>query len=530
MISNPEQVPVQQPGEDVEWKRAHPAFMATALLRNLRGFIFPLVIVLLGDQGRGSRTGSLIFFAISAAILLLSGVVGIIQWRVYRYALTPERLLVNSGLIFKQERAIPYQRIQTVNLEEAPLDRLFGVSRMKIETAAGGSGESEVELKAVKRSDALALRERLLRARSEHGLAETLAGVATDGESLPEPMTAGDLVSSGELIRKLTTGELLLAGATSGTIGPALAIVGIGVQFADDIVPQRWWNRVPWDEVSGASTNLRVVAALILIVAVFAWVLAIAGTVLTYYGFELRRDGEHLVVQYGLLDRKRTTIPVRRIQAVRVEESLLRQPFRYATVRYESAGRAGSEEGGSGVLFPMLPRRTVEPLMREVAPEFAVDVDRPRLERLPQRALPRYIVGSTVSVGIVVAIVMIGVWYWRDGLPWWGYLPLVWPPLEIVFGWLGWRDAGWFLDERVLVLRTRGAARALMIAPRRRIQHRGMTANPLQRRVNLATLQVAVASGGAGGHYHLRHLDAATATAIILDLKPGTAHPTESRR
>ena len=518
MTFNPEPVLAHGSPDAVTWQRAHPAFMVTALLRNLRGFILPFLLVVIGNSGRESRTGTLIFLGISAVVLLLSGIGSVVQWWFYRYALTPDRLLVHSGIIFKQERAIPYQRIQTVDLEEAPLDRLLGVARMKIETAAGGGGESEVELKAVRRDAALALREQLLRARQ-----------TVQGDVAPEPGAKGQddetvatrvMESSGELVRKLPLSELLLAGATSGTIGPAAAIIGVGIQFADDIVPQAWWNRVPWDQVTGASTNLSVIAGVVIVIAIFAWVVAIAGTVLTYYGFELRRDGEHLVVQYGLLDRRRTTIPIRRIQAIRIEEGLLRQPFGYATVRYESAGRAGAAEGGSGTLFPMMPRNAVRNLLAITAPEFAVDVDRPRLERLPRRSLPRYIVADSISSLLVVILSMAGIRFWQDGLPWWGYLPLLWVPVVVLLGWLSFRDAGWKLDANVLLLRTRGAARSTLVTPRRRIQYRQTTANPLQRRADLVTLQIAIASGGLGGHYSLPHMDVADGNALLLALTP----------
>lgn len=497
---------------DIAWRRAHPAYMLTALLRNLRGFIFPAIIILLGrGAGQAGRLGSLALLGISLVILLLSGIAGVVQWWVYRYALTPERLLVRSGIVFRQERAIPYQRIQSVNLEQAPLDRILGISRMKIETAAGAA-ESEVELKAVKQADALALRERLLAARSHQR-----EGPATPG-AVPETLPAE--ATEVRLLRALSYRDLLLAGATSGTIGPALAILGLGIRFAEDLMPDTWWRRVPWENVSGASPRLSVIAVIILVIAIVAWLLAIGGTILTWYGFELRRDNTHLVVQYGLLDRRRTTIPIGRIQAIRIEESLLRQPFRLATIRYDSAGRVGSDEGGSGVLFPMMPLHEVTSLLREAAPEFAVEVDRPALQHLPDRALSRYIVGKTVTSLIVVGVIMTGIWFWQDSLPWWGYLPLIWPVLEVVFGWLGWRDAGWRLGDGLLLLRTRGLERSLLIAPLRRIQHRGTTANPLQRRGDLATLHIAVAGGGLGGHYALRHLDAATGTALLHDLRP----------
>ena len=47
--------------------------------------------------------------------------------------------------------------------------------------------------------------------------------------------------------------------------------------------------------------------------ALFAWLLAIAGTVLAHYGFTLSRDGEFLYVKRGLLERREATIPLGRI-------------------------------------------------------------------------------------------------------------------------------------------------------------------------------------------------------------------------
>ena len=65
---------------------------------------------------------------------------------------------------------------------------------------------------------------------------------------------------------------------------------------------------------------------------------------MTYYGFELRRDHEHLVVQYGLLDRRRTTVPIRRIQAVRIEESVVIDRISAHKIPSDGPGRAAVEQ------------------------------------------------------------------------------------------------------------------------------------------------------------------------------------------
>jgi putative membrane protein len=60
--------------------------------------------------------------------------------------------------------------------------------------------------------------------------------------------------------------------------------------------------------------------------------------VLAHAGFTLSREGDFLYVKRGLLERREATIPLARIQAVRISEGVLRQPFGLASLRVESAG------------------------------------------------------------------------------------------------------------------------------------------------------------------------------------------------
>jgi putative membrane protein len=516
MISSPQ---TAETPSGPAWHRAHPAYIVTALVRNIRGLIIPIGVLVL-SRGFEGGLSSLITLGLTLVVMLIAGFFGALDWWFFRYALTPENLLVHSGVISKQERTVPYQRIQTVDLEEAPLDRLLGVAKMRIETAATGSGESEVKIQAIARDQAQTLRERLLRARQE----ARAGAVATPSEGeVATTAGTGAIVAEGEVIRRLSTGRLLVAGATSGAIGPAAAIVGVVLQFADDIVPRSWWERVPWEDVESAATSVTVVASLLIVAAILAWLLAIGGTVLTFYGFALRREDDNLVVQYGLLDRRRTTIPIRRIQAIRIEEGMLRQPFGLATVRYESAGQAGRDEGGSGVLFPLMAKSDVTALLERACPDFAADVNAVALGRLPQRSLARYVVADLFGTAVMVTAALLVIRAWQDGFPWWSYLALALFPIVAVYDWLQFHDAGWALDERHLLMRWRSAARVTIITQRRRIQHRGTTSNPFQRRADLVTFRVAVAAGGMGGHYALAHLDRMDGEHLLVELGPQRA-------
>jgi putative membrane protein len=153
-------------------------------------------------------------------------------------------------------------------------------------------------------------------------------------------------------------------------------------------------------------------------------------------------------------------------------------------------------------------------------PEFAVDLDTRILQPLPERALSRYIVAGTIGA-FLFALAVIGAFlYWRGDVPWWGYLPFMLVPVQVVLGWLSYLDAGWSLEEGTLLLRSRSLARSTLIASRRRIQHRSITANPFQRRGRLVTLHVAVASGVGGGTTSLAHIGKEEGERLLFALNP----------
>lgn len=498
-------------GEEAEWRRLHPAYILTGLVRNLRGLIFPLAIVLFS---RGFQ-GDLVFFGISAIVALAAGLMSFVGWLYFRYALTPGGLRVRSGVVARQERSVPYERVQSVDFEEAPLERIFGVVRMRVETAAGGSSQSDIRLQALGQDEAEALRAEIT-ARRQRTRGASGAEPVHPSAAYVRDEGAAALPAEGELIRRLSWGALLAAGMTSGRIGPAAALIGASFQFTDDLIPEAWWERVP-AYADGFSLNWIVVLALL--VGIVAWALAIGSTILTFAGFELRRAGDQLHVSYGLLDRRRSTIPIRRIQAVRVEEGWLRQPFGLAELRFDSAGYAGSA-GDAGVLFPFLPMRDIRPLLDAACPAFAIDVATPA-SRLPNRARSRYIFAATIGWLLLVAVLVAVFWWAPWAQVWWAIAGLTLTPLFVLLGWLRYHDAGWTLaDDGRFLLRWRTIGRTTFVTRRARIQHRALSANPFQRRAALATFHAAVPSGGGGGHVALPHLDEAEAASLLLRLGP----------
>ncbi len=152
----------------IAWRRPHPGFMLVELSGTLRSLVVPFIVVVIGSGTLRDPFSprSLVTLGIFVAILLVSLIWNIMEWRFFRYALLPSRLLVRSGWISRQERSVPYQRIQSVDVVGTPSYRLLGLARLRVETAAAGMGEkSEVDIRAVSRDEAMAVRDHLLRER-----------------------------------------------------------------------------------------------------------------------------------------------------------------------------------------------------------------------------------------------------------------------------------------------------------------------------------------------------------------------------
>ena len=477
-----------------EPRHLHPAAMLIDAIktvrRSLSAFVIPGIAFLMS---RGFDAGTIALVLLGALVVaVLAAFWGFLSWRATTYEVAGGVFRLRWGVVQKNERTIPLDHVQSVDTVQGIIQRLFNVVEVRIETAGGGASEPDASLAALDRADAEALRHEIAGSRREP----------------VETQTAGPTV-----VRKLGTRDLLLAGATSGQIGVALSLIAVASQLFDDVLSQNLAQRLL---ETFAPRSVSTALLYVFILGLFAWLLAIGGTVLAYTGFTLSRDGDFLYIRRGLLERREATIPLARIQAVRMVEGLLRQPFGLASLRVESAGY-GEDAGVSTTLFPLLPRKEVHGLLLEAAPEFAVA---PPLNDLPRRALRRYVFRSTLPFLVLISAAALLSSFVFD-LAAWVFAALLLLLPAALFGWLRFRDAGWALEEDRLVVRSRFLGRTTAIAPRRRLQSRATVRSPFQRRVRLATFEAQVASGGGGAELRVTDLGADAADALIENLGPG---------
>jgi putative membrane protein len=417
--------------------------------------------------------------------------VGYARWRAESYAIADDAIRHRSGVISPDETVVPLARVHSIDTSQGPIQRMFGVFELHVQTAGGGE-RGEIVLRAVSPEETAILR---------------------DAAGLPEP-SATDLPEW-----RLSPRGLLLVGLTAPQIGMLLPLVGGAFALGDNVLGQQGARESLADRLPTESG-----AILLLIAAALAaaWLLSFLGSLVAFAGFSVVRDGDHLRIRRGFLQRRATSVPLRRVHAVSVAEGPLRRPFGLCSVRLETAGY-GREPAAARTLFPLLPIEDVDARLATFAPALAdgpstsADEGSPPIEaepapyrRPPRRAARRYILPGTLTV-LLVTIATALAWP-----PAWPAIPIL-TALAALDGLARYRSAGWRLHGDRILLRRGSLTRRTLVARPTRLQDHSLSQNPFQRRGQLANLSITVASGTDST---VAHLDSADATAVFDRLRP----------
>jgi uncharacterized protein len=125
---------------EAAWRRVSPR-LATA--RRASGSLTLLVVATVGIGMLWLLVGSTVWVAVAAALVL---VVGVWQWwfigRVvarWGYAEQDDELYITRGALIRTFVAVPYGRMQYVDVAAGPLDRMLGIATVHLHTASPGT-------------------------------------------------------------------------------------------------------------------------------------------------------------------------------------------------------------------------------------------------------------------------------------------------------------------------------------------------------------------------------------------------------
>ncbi|WP_106768678.1 PH domain-containing protein [Paenibacillus faecalis] len=519
--------------EPVE-KRLHKLYILFPLVSSIKSMI-PVIILfgikIINGESLQDHIRFWVVLGITALILLLI-IYGFFQWRRFKYVLEDNKIVIRRGVFFREELSIYTGRIHSMNMEQPLLQRILGLTQVKIDTP--GKSNDGGKLPAVSSAEAERL-QRWLRERTAAGSAlrrsddvhveglphsddiitsdkALLNNMQADGASddiihaepvhqptvidrhtaAPDRCEMSEASSSSHSVHEteaapeertvllqLSTKQLLIAALTSLNISLAIAFVAGVISFADDILPENLYTTI-YEEAGHFLPGGWI--TLIAVGIILAWLLSAVLYTIKYAGFTVERVGKQIAITCGLLERKQMFFSPQRVQAVSVKEGVLRQPFGYAEVKLHVLT---SESEKNLILHPMIPIKDIAKLLEKIVPQYSVN---PVDIVPPRRAIWLYL---RYEILITAAACAGLIWYFKEA----GLWSLLLFPLTILLAIVTFKDTGMAIRGKQLTIRSRLIARTTKYIRRPQIISLKVFGSRWQRKRNLLSFEVNLMTG-----------------------------------
>jgi putative membrane protein len=456
-------------------ERLHPLFLLTGLGATVRGAWGMVALVAwMASQGRWWLVA---LIAGGSLVVSIGGL--LIRWLKLEYRVGEHEIRIDSGFLERNSRAIPFDRIQDVDIEQGPVQRLLGLAQVRFETgAAAGGNDGILHTISLERAEAL---RRLVRANR------------TRVSALAPATPLGTALAEGEPLFAMTNRRLVIAGLFNFSLAVLAGLFGLS-QTVGDVAGFDPFSRSFWNEALAQSAPLQayflahqiavVLAGAVLLLAI-GTATGIVRTVLRDYRFRLDRVARAFRRRRGLLTLTDVSLPLARVQAAIVATGPLRRALGWFELKLQSLAH---DEAGKGdhVVAPLAHPEEIEGILAELgwpsAPPEPTwkNVSRAYLHLFLLAMVPLALIGAAQALF----------------LPLLGAVSLIAVAAASLVRILAWPRTRYALDGEHLFIEGGWWNQHRLLLPRTKVQSADVSDNALTRLFGVATVRLGVAGGG----------------------------------
>lgn len=279
---------------------------------------WPILLLLIFGTSQESSTTDRIVYMISV-LAAFSGLISIISYFNYYYHIEGKTLVVQKGILQKSKTNIPFDRIQTINIEQELIHRMLGVVKLEIDTA--GSQNKELTLKALTEEKAQALRSYILESKDQMPLVEQ--------ERREE-----------EVLMQLDPVSLIKTGLVENHLRSAFIVFAFGLWALDQLREfglEKQLSQFEKGWVAFAS-SLANVLGLFMVFIGLAILISVLRIFIQYYNLKLLREPNGFRLSYGLINRRQVSAKDSKTQIISWSQNLLQKKIDLFKLRLRQAG------------------------------------------------------------------------------------------------------------------------------------------------------------------------------------------------
>lgn len=422
-------------------------------------------------------------------ILLLTVLGGILKYLRYTYELTPQEIILNSGIIFQKHLYISYAKIQTLQTKQWFYLRPFGLLSLQVETSSQSEDAPEAILPVASRKVVAQIQEKRDAFQTKEQQTETFSKT---NNNLAEKVSEG-YESSYQIKGR---DQNLYALTSLGFFPLVLGFLAIYNRLSNAI-PQKYLDSAMETLVHESGLILSLLALVIVLLALGVSYLLVLNR---YFGFEVHQEKEQLVTTKGLLQQNVVTARPEKIQAVVISQSFLRQALKLATVQLVLASQAANDEQDEDlVLLPVLSQGQA----LKKASRF--------VKWLPQKTPNLQMVGRigrwrllrNMLLPTILLVVSVGVFF-RP----YGWLATILLPFALWVGHYAGANSGLAVTNSDILLAQSGhlLTRKMYLIPHNKIQALSMKQTVWMKKAGLSHLEIILRSGNSQHEEEIRYL------------------------
>lgn len=459
----------------MEASRYHPVQIIYDLWQLIKNSFFFILILFVFQAGSEAWWVTYGKFALLALIVLRALYI-FLKWLTHKYMLTATAFELTQGIFSKKRKTVPYAKVQHVKRETKLFHRIFRLTSITFETGSQGE-ESAVTFHVVTRPEA----DRLETEVTQRNLDISDADDETEEREENEEV-AQEVESNRTVHFHPTKKDVIKASFTSLSF---LAVIPIGGSLLSKLEDAFQMEQQTEGFFSAIFQNWWMIA----IASVILLVLLIAGgivwTFIKYGKYEIASDQEKVYITKGVLEETSFSITKQNVQAIKIEQSLMKRVLGLAEVKLVCAGGMGDDSANVNSLYPFLPVRKAHQLIVEILPTYEITDS---IQRLPRKAF--WLRMLTPSWFWIIATVIL--YFWKPdflGLSeyWWA-LSIALLLLIVISRILDYKHTSYTINEQFIQLRSGGFTTSLFLSKRNRLIEVGASRSIFQKKMGLASL------------------------------------------
>lgn len=364
--------------------RNHVSVILEKSLKTIGTIVAIFLFNMISDLGVEGVTATDILFLVGIFVVALGAVLGYqaFIWAKTYISIEENTLVVERNTLNKERNTIGLKNVSNVNLEQNLLEMILGTCKVKLDTnSLSTANETDVNI-VLKKADAENFR-RIVLAKAE-GQEVQIAGdgLSADVQVVSEIVENGQDNITAHNEQTTTTEGTTLIGDIGDIILHALFSIRIYlILLLIGIIYLQIWN-ITEQGVAALGESLIEIAISLFVAFYFAAIIIwnIVKEFIKYLNLRIERKKDKVFLSYGLFKRKAYSVPVDKINGIRLIQTPIARMAKRYMVEIINVGMDDEESEANTFFLPYAKKEKIKEQLQMLLPEFdgALDIQEER--------------------------------------------------------------------------------------------------------------------------------------------------------